>query len=171
MIAKHLARKWQEIKYLVYKKTISEWQQWAYLRIEKGELVRLRRQRFPSCVKSHGRFHFVDTRQIGRITTATSDDTLRRGQNLFFHLSDLGTTFGHRRGCCCGQENSLTYLPLKLKVLNLKYSFLRVKSNAKSGLSFGHFNENSRRKKLKLKSKKLKTQEQKTKNSRIFSKH
>ena len=40
-----------------------------------------------------------------------------------------------------------------------------------TGLSFGHFNENSRRKKLKLKSKKLKTQEQKTKNSRIFSKH
>ena len=38
----------------------------------------------------------------------------------------------------------------------------------KTGLSFGHFNENSRRKKLKLKSKKLKTQEKKTKTQGFF---
>ena len=47
----------------------------------------------------------------------------------------------------------------------------RRKQRNISGLSFGHFNENSRQKKLKLKSEKLKTREQKTKNSRIFSKH
>ena len=43
-----------------------------------------------------------------------------------------------------------------------------IKLQPKPGLSFGHFNENSRRKKLKLKSKKTKTKKefsQKTKNT------
>ena len=58
---------------------------------------------------------------------------------------------------------------LELDIFQTIIHIYLLQNTISSGLSFGHFNENSRQKKLKLKSEKLKTQEQKKPKTQGFS--
>ena len=53
----------------------------------------------------------------------------------------------------------VSFLEARIKIHLDKPALIQGKGSLTSGLSFGHFHENSRRKKLKLKSLKPKTQE------------